>query len=387
MAIYFDKKKNKWKVDVWLNGSRFKSKSFDKKAFADKFEREAMTEIDRLKLTGVQFKDLSYDETYALWHEGASYRKKGTSLTKDAQMHRDFISPTIGKLKVSEIKPMHFERIVSTMMNKDLSKSSVNKVIQHFKAVFNHSFNNETIARNPARSFKQLKIDSKEMDYFFQEELDDFLTFANQAYTGQERYIYVFYLALFTTGVRLGEAQGFQWDSSFDFQRNNILVDRMWSKGKLDISTKGKKDRLIPMPSMLKAELLLLKNSSKGNFVFTSDGISPLDADNLRKRKWYPDMDLAGVRRIRLHDARHTYGAIFMMNGGNLYELSKVLGHSSIKTTERYAHLSNAHLAGVRDIIKPNICVNADVIKMEKVSSLPIHSQGLMITKSEAVNV
>lgn len=371
MAIYFHKTKKKWLVDVWFNGQRFKSGSFKIKALAEKFEREALAEIDQSKLTGVQFQDLCYNEIYQLWFESVSYRKRETSLVKDAQMHRDFVSPVIGQLKVNQIKAGSFEKIVANMLKQNLSKASVNKVIQHFKSVFNHSFNNETISRNPSRSFKQLKVETKEMDYFFQEELDEFLSHGNDKYKGHNRVIYVFYLTLFTTGMRLGEVLGLDW-SCFDFQRNVIWVRQIWSRGKLIHSTKGKKDRQIPLPSMLKAELLLLRNISPGARVFSNDGILPLDPSNVRNRYWNKDMDATGLRRIRLHDARHTYGALFMMNGGNIYELSKVLGHTSIKTTERYAHLSNAHLAGVRDIIKPNLAQKAGVVKM---NSLPIHCQ------------
>lgn len=70
------------------------------------------------------------------------------------------------------------------------------------------------------------------------------------------------------------------------------------------------------------------------------------------------------VRRIRIHDVRHTYASLFMMSGGNLYDLKKVLGHVDVKTTERYAHLSSDHLAGVRDIIKPNIGSKAEIINL-----------------------
>lgn len=65
---------------------------------------------------------------------------------------------------------------------------------------------------------------------------------------------------------------------------------------------------------------------------------------------------------MRIHDCRHTYASLFVMNGGKLYALKTVPGYADIKTTERYAHLSNEHLAGVRDIIKPNIENYADVI-------------------------
>lgn len=273
------------------------------------------------------------------------------------------------------------------MRKNNLSKASVNKVIQHFKAVFNHSFNNETIARNPTRSFKQLRLDYKEMDYLSQEEMDQLLTYTNQKYVGEERWKHVMYLTLFLTGGRLGEILGLEWHR-IQFEKNSILIGQIWCpiENKIIYTTKGKKDRVIPLNSLLKKELGSIRNFSKGSFLFSDVIDRPVDPANFRSRNWQKDLEAAGIRRIRIHDSRHTYASLFMMSGGNLYELKEVLGHSSVKTTERYAHLSNTHLAGVRDIIKPNIGSNAGVISVEtftkKESSRFIHALEFGVSES-----
>ena len=56
-------------------------------------------------------------------------------------------------------------------------------------------------------------------------------------------------------------------------------------------------------------------------------------------------MELAGIQGFRFHDLRHTFASWYMMNGGDLYELAKILGHSNIKMTERYAKLAKSHIA------------------------------------------
>jgi hypothetical protein len=71
---------------------------------------------------------------------------------------------------------------------------------------------------------------------------------------------------------------------------------------------------------------------------------------------------------MRIHDCRHTYASLFVMNSGKLYDLKTILGHSDMKTTERYAHLSKDHFASVKDIIKLNIDNYAEVISSERVS-------------------
>ena len=56
-------------------------------------------------------------------------------------------------------------------------------------------------------------------------------------------------------------------------------------------------------------------------------------------------LEVAGINQFRFHDLRHTFASWYMMNGGDLYELAKILGHSNIKMTERYAKLAKAHIA------------------------------------------
>jgi site-specific recombinase XerD len=54
---------------------------------------------------------------------------------------------------------------------------------------------------------------------------------------------------------------------------------------------------------------------------------------------------------IRFHDLRHTFASHFMMNGGNIYDLQKVLGHTKTEMTQIYAHLAPEHLAGVTSVV------------------------------------
>lgn len=58
---------------------------------------------------------------------------------------------------------------------------------------------------------------------------------------------------------------------------------------------------------------------------------------------------LAGIEGFRFHELRRTFASWHMMNGGDLYELAKILGHSNIKMTERYAKLGKRHIARTGD--------------------------------------
>lgn len=52
----------------------------------------------------------------------------------------------------------------------------------------------------------------------------------------------------------------------------------------------------------------------------------------------------AKIRDFWFHDLRHTFASWYMINGGDLYELAKLLGHANVKMTERYAKLGREHI-------------------------------------------
>ena len=56
-------------------------------------------------------------------------------------------------------------------------------------------------------------------------------------------------------------------------------------------------------------------------------------------------------QHFRFHDLRHTFTSHFMMNGGNIYDLQKMLGHSSLEMTQRYAHLAPEHLVAASNVV------------------------------------
>jgi integrase len=65
-------------------------------------------------------------------------------------------------------------------------------------------------------------------------------------------------------------------------------------------------------------------------------------------------LEKARVRKVRFHDLRHTFASHFMMNNGNIYDLQKILGHSDMKMTMKYAHLSPEHLLAASNIVSFN---------------------------------
>jgi hypothetical protein len=80
----------------------------------------------------------------------------------------------------------------------------------------------------------------------------------------------------------------------------------------------------------------------------------------------------AGVRRISIHTIRHTFASHFMMRGGSLYDLMAILGHSNLKTTQRYAHLGRTHLESKASIV--SFQIPTDDRKIIELSSARNHN-------------
>jgi integrase len=181
---------------------------------------------------------------------------------------------------------------------------------------------------------------------------------------------YVMTLTLFHTGLRASELAGLQW-SDLDTRGRFITVRRQYKDGNTT-RTKTKKIRKVDVSDVLLQELQTLKKQRKADYLsrgkneipewmFMTPGKiewsegeegkrggrepighkegSPMEMKNFRNRVFLKACDKAGIRRRRLHDTRHTFASILLMNGESPAYVKDQLGHSSIKmTVDIYGH-------------------------------------------------
>jgi integrase len=82
------------------------------------------------------------------------------------------------------------------------------------------------------------------------------------------------------------------------------------------------------------------KNDISDELVFRSPEGVILDPDYLYHRAFLPVQAKAGIRRIRLHDLRHTFGSLLLQNGASIASVKEQMGHSAIQVTvDIYRHL------------------------------------------------
>jgi integrase len=140
-------------------------------------------------------------------------------------------------------------------------------------------------------------------------------------------------MLLVLTGARRGEAFGMRWDDL-------VLTKNAGVWTKLGSTTKQRTDHVVPLSEPACQLLLAIKKNSESDFVFPSDGKSGHIVEI--KKGWAALLDRAKIKKLRVHDLRHSFASQLVNSGASLELIGAMLGHSSPSTTARYAHLYDA---------------------------------------------
>jgi len=141
------------------------------------------------------------------------------------------------------------------------------------------------------------------------------------------------------TGMRQGEVLGLAWER-VDFSRAVIRLEH----------TKSGRRREVPMRQAVYEALAPLRADALAEMPTDENGRKPEPRGcvwpDLRfpRTAWERALDRAGVEEFHFHDCRHHFASWFMMRGGSLQALQKILGHATLTMTQRYAHLSPDYL-------------------------------------------
>ena len=323
------------------------TKIFTRKIDAEAWEREQLRLRERPELRPSAHATLTLDELVEAWDK----HHASTLAAATAQLYRgrirNYISPTFGSVPVVDITVADIDDWYAAMQDVELSRKSINDTLTLFGGLFRWGMRRYELPRNPCDCIQKLKLDPSGFDFWSEAEAEQFV----DRTTGHP-YHDAFVMAI-NTGVRFGEMVGLKWDQ-VHFGRNQIVIARTWCRVSCTLrnTTKGGKARVLPMNPTVRALLIRRQLASQSEFVLTNaDGIRHLP-NRLNTDHFAPACEAAEVRTIRFHDLRHTFASHFVMNGGDMYSLQKLLGHADIKTTQRYAHLSPDHLQALAGLVE-----------------------------------
>jgi len=217
------------------------------------------------------------------------------------------------------------------LVNKyNLSKASANKLIKYLSYAYNMAIEWELpyITTNPLSNVKQYQLNNNREIYLDSIDIARLLD-AVDNYPNKINIKYIIRFLLLT-GARRGEVLNAKWE---DINLNLKVFT-------IPLSKSGQ-SRTIPISKALEELILQIPKRSKTYLFPAPTKDKPMCTifrhwDNVRKQ--------ANLPNVRIHDLRHTTASILVNKGVSLYQVQQLLGHSSPKMTQRYAHLSNAAL-------------------------------------------
>ncbi len=198
---------------------------------------------------------------------------------------------------------------------------------------------------SPVKNVQRPKVKNERTRYLNDAERDVLLDACKRSSNPD---LYLVVLLALTTGMRKGEIMGLEWKDIHTvpeqgFTRVHLAADK----------TKNEKARsvLITSPALELLEerretVASARQDNKAVGLIFPSAVNAERPVDLRK-PWSTALKSAGIEEFRFHDLRHTTASYLAMDGASLLSISKVLGHQSVKMSERYAHLTPSHIDDV----------------------------------------
>ena len=339
MAVYKDEKTSTWRaiyryVDWTGEKKQTQKRGFKTKREAQAWEREQLNKA-------ANDPDMSFANFVEHYSEDMKTRiKENTWATKD-HIIRTKLLPYFGKLKISNITAQQIITWQNELLNhkdengKPYSPVYLKTVHNQLSAIFNHAVRYYNLRENPCKKAGSMgKKKNREMLFWTKEE---YLKFAN-AMMDKPLSFYAFEM-LYWCGIREGELLALT-PADFDFKKGTVTINKSYQRlNKQDVITTPKTEksnRTIKMPQFLTDEiqdyLKMLYDVGENDRMFT-----------VTKSYLHREMDRgakeAGVKRIRIHDIRHSAVSLLIDMGFSATAIADRVGHESIDITYNYAHL------------------------------------------------
>jgi len=243
--------------------------------------------------------------------------------------------------------------------NRPLSPQTVAGYVRTLRAFFSWALREGLIDEHPMRYVKTPKVPIRDMPFFTEEEIARLLTILKKP-TAVGRRNYTMMLLLLDTGLRVSELVGMEMSALHSAQ------------GYFKVIGKGNKERVVPLGRSSRRALLTYirkfrpsSNLPSVDRVFLSRTGYPLRADYVYKIV-AGACHQAGIQGKRLgpHTCRHTFARSFLLNGGDLLTLQRILGHTSLEVVKLYVNLQTEDLLAQHWKYSP-----IDTLKAEQVLS------------------
>lgn len=275
---------------------------------------------------------VSFTTLVQAYSEDCAARLKKSSIRNHQKTIRNHIMPFFQEYTIDAITPAIVRRWHTKLLKDGMSDSMLYIANTRLRAIFNFAMRYYGLSSNPSLLAGKIGKTKKSMTFWTISEFQKVMLYVSDPY-----YIVCFY-TLFWTGMRMGELLALTW-ADIDLDSGFIRIEKTYSiEGKEEYIRTPKTPesiRNIQIPSFLIAML----KEYKSRLIETDGRIFFKDHSTVR-RSFIKSTDHAGVKRIRLHDLRHSHASLLIDINIPILAISKRLGHKDANTTlQTYAHL------------------------------------------------
>lgn len=293
-----------------------------------------------------------FEDQYCQW--ASLHIRSFAKKQKDIIRYFEFLF----KLKFEEITPAVIERWRVSEINRGVKSATVKRNETMLRAIISKALDWAVIEKHCLSGLKRIQGEDNEViRYLSDEEFKSLLDVLGKRdstmkakrlsanawrakrgyktmpeYSGEyaDRLTPAVILTL-STGMRLGEMIKLKWDA-VDLDRKFLTIKASTSK--------SKKTLHLPLNEACVAVLIKWKVQNDSEYVIPSPVTNGQSSSEGLKKAWGNVLVAANIKNFRWHDLRHTFASRLVMSGVDLNTVRELMGHSNMKMTMRYAHLS-----------------------------------------------
>ena len=328
-----DKKTGKWLIQYRYTDWQGKRRKSTKRGFATK--REAEEWLRNFLITQKADFDMKFEDFWKMYCADMETRLREHTMRTKKYIVELKILPYFGNKRVNDITAADIRQWQNELIKMGYSPTYLKTINNQLSAIFNYAVRYYDLKSSPCAKAESMgKSKAEEMDFWTVEEFRKFIDSVMN-----KRLSYMAFMTLYGTGMRLGELLALT-PADFDFQKQTVTISKTFhrSKGRdIITSPKTKKsNRTIKMPPFLCEEIReyikMLYDIQPDERLFTVTK-SYLNHEMERGAKQ------AGVKKIRVHDIRHSAVSLLIDMGFSVLAIGERMGHEAEKITYRYAHL------------------------------------------------
>lgn len=336
MPAYKDEKTGKWFAKFYYTNWQGIKKQKWKRGFATKKEALGF-ERDFLEKQSAN-PDMTFQNLYEIYMEDMAARLKQSTLLTKKTVLQTHILPFFGNKPINEIKASDVRRWQAKLMSSpnNYSQTYLKKINTELNSIINYAKRFYDLNTNPCGKAGTIgRAKAEEMDYWT---YDEYIAFREGV--KDKPLSYICFEVLYWTGMREGELLALS-PADIDLDNNLISINRTYQRiGGKDVFTSPKtrkSKRKIPIPDFLCQEL---SDYIQSRYMLDADErLFPVTKSYL-SHEMIRGCRNTGIKKIRIHDIRHSHASLLIDQGCDALMLADRLGHEKVSTTlNTYSHL------------------------------------------------